>query len=462
MTIDTPVRLRSRPQPSDASSQPSSRPSIRLDWKRPADLKTASRRPRRHTRAKRALLRRSHERHGDLGAIVATEDGEVLDGHERLEAYRELGRELIPVLVVPNRSAAAMTAARLVLNRAHEVGVNWDKLTLAHDFREVLASDPTLIAATGFTMAEVDGALFQAIAPPAETRTHEPRVSVTRAGDLWKVGRHLVLCGSARHRKSYVRLLGSDRANMILSDPPFGVSVRSISGKHEEFVEGSGMSEIEQRALFEESVEALSGYLEDGAIVDLFIDGRSLALLLTVLKRAGFELKAVCVWDKGAGGMGSLYRHQVEFIIVSKWGQAAHTNNVQLGKYKRNRTTLWSSPGRAQFGSGRAEAIDLHPTVKPIGLLADALLDTSNPGEIILDPFCGTGSTLLACERTGRVGRGIELDPKHVDTSLRRLEQETGSEAVHVGTGLTFAETGRAREAGAGPSGDAVGPEDRS
>ena len=234
---------------------------------------------------------------------------------------------------------------------------------------------------------------------------------------------------------------------MILADPQFGISVKAISGNHEEFVEGSNVSEVELRTLFEESVDALSGFLKDGAIVDLFIDGRSLALLATVLKRAGFEQKAICAWDKQAGGLGSLYRHQIEFVIVSKCRRAAHTNNVQLGRFKRNRTTLWSSPGLAQFGSGRAEALDLHPTSKPIGLLADALLDTSNPGEIILDPFCGTGSTLLACERTGRVGHGLELDPKHVDTSIHRLEQEVGREAVHVETELTFAETRQAREA---------------
>ena len=457
MTTSEAVRLRQRPtaqvRPPFANAKPLLEAELRLELQSIANIRDGASRLRVHNLEKQKLLQTSFRRHGNLGAIIVTTDGEIVDGHARVEALKALGVEKVLTLVVPDRSPAALKAARHVLNRAQEVGVSWDKPTLAADFREILAADPTLIASTGFTMAEVDGALFKAIAPKAGPPDRPLPIPVTRLGDLWQVGPHRLVCGNAREPRIYSCVLGSDRVDMLLSDPPFGVEVREISKSHGEFVEGSGMSEIEARVFFDEFLEAASAHLKDGAIVDLFIDGRSLALLATALKRAGFTQKAICAWDKQVGGQGALYRHQIEFIIVSKWGKSAHTNNVQLGRYKRNRTTLWSSPGMAKFGTGRDEALGLHPTVKPIGLLADALLDTSNPNEIILDPFCGTGSTLLACARTGRIGRGIELDPKHVDTALRRLEQELGQEAIHVESGRTFAETMMTR------GGETAGPD---
>lgn len=461
MTSNAIVRLRKRPSNqvrppfADANANPPLESELLLLLQPVADLRSAARRPRLHNRKKQELLQTSYRRHGNLGAIIVTTDGEIVDGHARFEALKALGVEKILTVVIPDRSPEALTAARLILNRAQEVGVSYDKPILGSDFCQILAVDPTLIASTGFTMAEVDGALFKAIASKAEPPDRPLPIPVTRLDDLWEVGSHRILCGNAREHRAYAKLIGSSRVDMLLSDPPFAVSVKEISKSHGEFVEGSGMSEIEARAFFDEFIEAASAHLKDGAIADLFIDGRSLALLSAALKRAGFSQKAICAWDKQAGGQGSLYRHQIEFVIVSKWGRTAHTNNVQLGKFKRNRTTLWSSPGMAQFGTGRAETLDLHPTVKPIGLLADALLDTSNPGDLILDPFCGTGSTLLACARTGRIGRGIELDPKHVDTALRRLEQEIGQEAVHVESGRTFAETAAAREGEASQPHDA-------
>lgn len=466
MQSDHPVRLRTRPTP--AQNSPSSvevgQPAgaePRLAVRAISALRPAARQVRRHDRRKRALLTTSYARHGELTPIIVTADGEIVDGHARVEALKELGRERVLTLVIPDRSPASLKTARLILNRTQEVGVSYDMPSLALEFRDVLAADPTLIAASGFTMAEVDGALFRAVAAKPEPEPPSRSAPVSRLGDVWEVGRHRIVCGNARLGDAYTDLLGSARADMLLSDPPFGTSVRQISSTHEEFVEGSGMSEAEALVFFKEALGMISGHLRDGAIADLFIDARSLVALATALRTTGFEQKAICAWDKQAGSMGSLYRHQIEFIIVSKWGKARH-NNIQLGKYKSNRTTLWSSPGLAQFGPGRADALADHPTVKPVGLLADALLDTSNPGDVILDLFVGTGSTLLACERTGRVGRGIELDPRHVDTALRRLEQEIGQAAVHVATGRTFADTARARQAEADQVGSVGEQEVRS
>ncbi len=167
---------------------------------------------------------------------------------------------------------------------------------------------------------------------------------------------------------------------------------------------------------------------------------------MSAARGAGFTHLTTCVWDKGIGGMGSLYRQQVEFVLVMKRGTGRHINNVALGRHGRNRTTIWSAPGLNGFGRDRQEMLALHPTVKPVGLIADALLDTSHRGGLVLDPFCGSGTTLLASHRTGRIGHGIELDPSYVDVAVRRMEALTGSPASHAETGLTFAQEAERRD----------------
>ena len=177
--------------------------------------------------------------------------------------------------------------------------------------------------------------------------------------------------------------------------------------------------------------------------------------LLQAIRAVGLEQKAIVTWDKGTGGMGTLYRQQAEFVVVTKAGKGPHINNVERGRHGRNRTTVWSAPGMAQFGRGRKEALRLHPTVKPVSLLMDALLDTSRPGGIVLDPFAGSGTLLLAAHRTHRVGRAIELDPCYVDVAVARMEALTGKPARHVATGLTFAEMAVQRQPGSGEGADA-------
>lgn len=270
---------------------------------------------------------------------------------------------------------------------------------------------------------------------------------VSRPGCLWQFkGGHRLLCASALEAQSYKALLADDLAQIIFADLPYGCSVQGhVSGlgrvKHREFVMASGeMDEGALQQFFRTIFEHLAAHSVDGAIHFSCIDHRSLYPMLTAGRATYTELKTICTWDKGVGGMGSLYRSASEFVTVWKSGRGRHVNNVELGTHGRNRTTVWSYPGLAQFGPGRAEALGLHPTVKPIALVFDAILDASTPGGIVLDPSVGSGTTLLAAHKAKRRGYGLELDPAYVDVAVRRLQTLTGEPARHAETGLTFDE----------------------
>jgi DNA modification methylase len=272
--------------------------------------------------------------------------------------------------------------------------------------------------------------------------------AVTQPGDLWRLGQHRLLCGSALDAVSYARLLGGEKAALVFTDPPYNVPVNGhVSGKgviqHREFAMASGeMTQGEFTDFLRQACLQLAAHSVPGSIHYLCMDWRHVGELLMVGQGVYAELLNICVWVKHNGGMGSLYRSQHEFVFVFKNGTVSHCNNVQLGKYGRNRTNVWNYRGANDFGRTTEEGnlLAMHPTVKPLALVADAILDCSRRDELVLDPFLGSGTTLIACERTGRRGRGIELDPLHIDTAIRRWQKYTGAAAVHVATGKMFAE----------------------
>lgn len=420
-------------------------------------IKRASRQLRRRGRDQVGRIAANIRRCGCLLPLPTTRDLELIDGHGVLDALNELAYETVPVVIIDHLSPAEVRALRLSLNKLAEQS-SWDPDVLAEELADLFKIDPDLVAFTGFTMPELDACLAgfgqDPDAPdPADAVVDAAGPVVSRHGDHWLFeGGHGLLCASARAPGSYPTLLGSRCAQMVCSDPPYGGHERGHPRRsHRAFVEGSGLDEAGAQAFFLGFLTPLVAHLQDGAIVDLFIDGPGLHPLGAAVREVGLAPQVICVWDKGAGGMGSLYRHQVEFVIVAKWGKARHINNVMLGKHGRNRTTVWQAPGLAQFGAGRDAALAMHPTVKPVGLVADALLDTSHPGGIVLDPFLGSGTTLLAAHRTRRIGCGIELDPAYVDVAVRRMERETGAPARHAGTGLTFAGIAEQRRAEADP-----------
>ena len=277
-------------------------------------------------------------------------------------------------------------------------------------------------------------------------------VAVSRIGDLWHIGPHRLYCGSAREAESYEVLLGDDRATMVFSDPPYNVKIGgNVSGlgktKHREFVEASGeMSPGEfttfLRAVFRHCVRFAVG----GSIHYQCMDWRHIREMLDASDGVYTTFKQLVVWNKGSGSMGAFYRSQHELIFVFKSGTEPHINNFGLGEKGRYRTNVWDYPGCSTFGKGRDKDLTDHPTVKNLAMVMDAVLDCSRRGDLILDPFCGSGTTLLAAHRTKRVGAAIELDPLFVDTALRRLAEATGLTPT-LSDGRTFDEVAADRKA---------------
>jgi DNA modification methylase len=267
---------------------------------------------------------------------------------------------------------------------------------------------------------------------------------VTQPGDLWQLGRHRLLCADATRPQSFERLMGGQLAEMVFADPPYNLPIDGhVSGlgslKHAEFAMASGeMSEAGFISFLEKVLGSMAAHSRDGAIHFICMDWRHLFELLTAGRNAYSELKNLCVWTKTNGGMGSLYRSQHELIAVFKKGSAPHINNVELGRHGRYRTNVWAHAGMNSFGAERDQALAMHPTVKPVALVEDAILDCSKRGGVVLDAFAGSGTTLIAAERAGRRGFGLELEPRYVDVTLRRFRELTGIETLHLESGLTF------------------------
>lgn len=294
------------------------------------------------------------------------------------------------------------------------------------------------------TAANNDSSADEAIEP-------SPGPAITRDGDVWQIGDHRLVCGDSTKPETYQALLGDKRAQMVFSDPPYNVPIAGHVGglgkiQHREFAMAAGeMSDAEFTAFLTSVFTQLAAHSECGAIHFQCIDWRHIGEMLDAGKLAYTELKNICVWSKANAGMGSFYRSQHELVCVFKSGDAPHINNIELGKYGRYRTNIWEYAGVNGFGNARSD-LELHPTVKPVALVEDAIRDCSRRKGIVLDPFCGSGTTLIAAERTGRRGFGIELDPLYCDVILRRLRSVCGLHAILEATGQTFEELAAQRQ----------------
>jgi DNA modification methylase len=276
-----------------------------------------------------------------------------------------------------------------------------------------------------------------------------------KPGDLWLLNRHRLLCGNALESNDYRTLMNKAMAAMIFADPPFNVKIDgNVCGlgsiRHREFAMASGeMTETEFIAFLTRVCSLMARYSTDGSIHYICMDWRHMAELLEAGRLAYTELKNLCVWTKDNAGMGSLYRSQHELVFVFKHGRAAHRNNVDLGRNGRYRTNVWRYGGANSFSRNNTEEgnlLEVHPTVKPVAMVVDAILDCSARGDIVLDPFLGSGTTLMACERTGRICYAIELDNVYVDAAIRRWQIYTGSQAIHASTGCSFDEITSTKE----------------
>lgn len=415
------------------------------------------RNPRTHSAAQLRQIANSIRQFGFTNPILIDEADRVLAGHGRLEAARTLGMESVPTIRLADMTAAQKRAYVIADNRIAE-RAGWDEKLLALELQYLTELDIDFdVTITGFEMAEIDLHL-QGLAeqdPDDEVRLPEPNApTVSIPGDLYALGAHRLLCADARDTDAYAQLMGAERAQMVVTDPPYNVPIAGhVSGlgavQHREFPMAFGeMSPAEFTEFLRTVIAHLAAYSQDGAIHFVCMDWRHVGELLTAGRAVYTECKNICVWVKTNAGMGSLYRSQHEFVFVFKVGSASYINNVDLGRH-RYRTNVWNYPGANTFRKGRDEELALHPTLKPVALVADALLDCSNRKGLVLDPFGGAGTTLIAAERTGRRARLIELDARYVDTTIGRWQKLTGKTAQHLASGLSFADLAAQRETAA-------------
>jgi DNA modification methylase len=335
----------------------------------------------------------------------------------------------------------------------------WDREILAIEFQHLTTIDIDFdVTLTGFEMAEVDlllgaGQDVEAKADPADAIPEvETCPVVTRLGDIWQIGRHRLICGDSLEAETYDRLLASEKAQMVFTDPPYNVKIDGhVSGlgtaKHREFAFASGeMTEDEFTRFLARVFDNLATYAADGAIHFVCMDWRHQGEVLAAARGTYAELKNLCIWAKTNGGMGSLYRSQHELVFVFKSGNAPHINNVELGKHGRYRTNVWSYAGANAFSATRDDDLAMHPTVKPVALVADAILDCSKRKGLVLDAFGGSGTTLVAAERVGRRGAAIEIDPAYCDVIVRRLAKVCGLTTTLEATGQSFDEIATTRQ----------------
>jgi len=415
---------------------------------------------REHPKRQVKLLAQSIAALGFNVPLLVDGDRNLLAGHGRLLAARQLGMTVIPVVRLDHLSPEQAQAFRIADNRLTEIAT-WDDALLAEQLKALAAADLEFsIEATGFTVGEIDMRIEGLDANgPVDVADEMPvlqRIPVSRTKDIWLLGEHRVLCASAVEDASYEALMENHRAAMVFADPPYNIPIDGfVSGKgairHREFAMAVGeMSPAQFEHFLATTIGHLVQYSQDGSLHYLCMDWRHATELLLAGKRWYSEIKNICVWVKDRAGMGSLYRAQHEFIFVFKSGTAAHRNNIELGRNGRHRTNVWKYPSIVNERRGdEGDLLALHPTVKPVRLIADAILDACAPRDIVLDAFLGSGSTLIAAHRVGRVCFGIEIDPLYVDTAIRRWQADTGEQAVHAATGQTFTQ----REEAAGRNG---------
>jgi len=424
-----------------------------LIYRRVDEIKPDAANPRRHSKKQIRQIAASIEAFGFIVPILIDRDGNIVAGHGRWLACRYLGFTEVPTLCVDHLTPAQACAFRIADNRLTEIGT-WDDRLLAQQLKDLsLLGLDFSVELTGFEMGEIDLriAAFEEFSEtsedPADAVPEFPgRFPVSKHRDLWLLGRHRVLCGNALEAEAFTALMGQERAAAVFTDAPYNVEIDgNASGlgaiHHRSFPMASGeMDSAEFTAFLGQACRNLAAFSSDGALHYLCMDWRHIAELLAATRDVYGELKNLCIWVKDNGGMGSLYRSRHELIFVFKLGQGSHRNNVQLGRFGRNRTNVWCYPGVNSFARTGAEGnlLALHPTVKPVAMVADAILDCSARGDIVLDSFLGSGTTVIAAERTGRRCYGLELDPLHVDTGLHRWQALTGGTARHAVSGRSF------------------------
>lgn len=416
---------------------------------------------RRHRAKQLEQLARSIQKFGFLVPIIVDNGNLLLCGHARVEAAQLAGMATVPAIRIDHLNEVQKRAFMLADNRLAEVA-SWDDALLKKELQFLTECDIDFdFSAIGFETPELDIILNSSTSGDAEedrfSETPSDRAPISKPGDLWLLGDHRLTCGDALQPSSYGALLRDERARLVFTDPPYNVRINGHVGglgavKHREFPMASGgMTPAEFTTFLGKAFENLTAFTADGSIHFICMDWRHLQEIMVASTANYTELKNICVWRKTNAGMGSLYRSQHEFVFVFKNGRAPHTNNIELGSHGRYRTNVWDYQGINSFGRDRDALLASHPTVKPVALVADAIQDCSKRRDLILDPFAGSGTTIIAAEKTKRRAAAIELDPVYVDTIVRRWQAFTGKQATCAQRGMTFAECEAAATAAENP-----------
>lgn len=428
---------------------------LAISYQSPHNLNLRPQKVRQHTKKQIRQLAASIKAFGFIVPIIMDAENNVIAGEARLQAALQLGLREVPIICAFHLTEAEVLAFSIADNRLSELG-SWDEQVLANVLKKLSDFDLGFsLEATGFDMGEIDFRIANLDSPaeepdPADQQVlSAPTLPISKLGDLWVIGgKHRIYCGNALEQASYERLMQGKMAALVFNDPPYNVPIDGhVCGngaiQHDEFVMASGeMNESQFTSFLTTALSLCAKHSAEGSIHYVCMDWRHLIELLIAGKAAYTELKNICTWVKSSAGMGSLYRSQHELILVFKKGQSAHQNNIQLGKHGRHRTNVWNYPSVSAFGRHTEEGslLAIHPTVKPVAMVADAIIDCSARWDIVLDAFLGSGTTLMAAERTGRICYGMEIDPIYVDAAIRRFQKYTGQKAVHSVTGLSFDE----------------------
>ena len=431
---------------------------LKITYRRVEDLQPYAGNARTHSDKQIDQIAASMRTFGFTNPVLIDGTGSIVAGHGRVAAARRLGIDEVPVIELGHLSEAERRAYVIADNRLAELA-GWDRDILAIELQAL--SDMELdfdLEITGFETAEIDLLLDEDEGgnrdPADDVLEPSPAPAITRPGDIWQLGRHKLICGDTLEAATYKEIMADERARAVFTDPPYNVKIDGHvcgSGKvrHREFAMATGeMDKADFTTFLRDALAAMASVSLDGAIHFVCMDWRHMDELSAAGAEVYSELKNLVVWAKTNGGMGTFYRSQHELVFVYKVGTAKHLNTFGLGETGRYRTNVWAYAGVNSFGGNQKDLV-LHPTVKPVALVADAIRDVTRRGDIVLDGFGGSGTTLIAAERTGRMARLIELDPLYCDVICRRFEAQTGQPARLLGTDKVFADVALERESAA-------------
>lgn len=404
-------------------------------YKATASLIPDPRNARTHPKRQIEQIVASIEAFGFTNPILADPEGRLIAGYGRLLAAKQAGLAEVPVIELSGLTEAQKKALRLADNKI-ALNAGWDVEILKLELADLSLPEFEIdLGLTGFSPGEIDVVLSEKVDPDEEVIPAVPTEPRARLGDIWQLGEHRVGCGDGRDLAFLQSVVGDgQRVDAAFLDPPYNVKINghaNAKGRHREFAMASGeMSTDAFRIFLRETLSACERVSRGGAVHFVCMDWRHLDDVSVVGSEVYNALLNICVWNKSNAGMGSLYRSKHEMVFVYRVGDAPHTNNVELGRHGRNRTNVWDYASVNSMRGSRREDLELHPTVKPVAMVADAICDVTRQGELVLDIFLGSGTSLVAAERVGRRFRGLDIDPAYVDVAIERWEKTTGKTAV--------------------------------